>query len=37
MERFRRNAEYVADSYAFKPIDRNQRTRIVIAAAEGVP
>lgn len=32
MKSFRRNAEYVADSYAFKSIDRNQRVRIIMAA-----
>ena len=31
MKRFRRNAEYVADS-CFKSIDRNERVRIIIAA-----
>jgi hypothetical protein len=30
--RFRRNAEYATDSLAFKPIDRNQRTRVIVAA-----
>jgi hypothetical protein len=32
MKRFRRNAEYASDSLAFKPIDRNQRVRIIVAA-----
>src|SRR5690242_12219450 len=32
MKRFRRNAEYGADARVFKPIDRNQRTRIILAA-----
>ena len=35
MKRFRRNAEYVADSYVFKSIDHNQR--VIVAAAEGAP
>jgi hypothetical protein len=32
MKRFRRNAEYVPDSLAFEPIDRNQRVRVMAAA-----
>ena len=32
MKRFRRNAEYVTDSRAFKSIDRNQRIRIIAIA-----
>ena len=32
MKRFRRNAEYASDSRAFKPIDRNQRVRVIVAA-----
>jgi hypothetical protein len=32
MKRFRRNAEYASDSRVFHPIDRNQRTRVIIAA-----
>jgi hypothetical protein len=32
MKRFRRNAEYASDRLAFKPIDRNQRVRVIIAA-----
>jgi hypothetical protein len=32
MRRFRRNAEYASDSLAFKPIDRNQRVRVIVAA-----
>ena len=32
MKRFRRNAEYVDDSHVFKPIDRNQRVKIIYAA-----
>ena len=31
-KRFRRNAEYATDSRAFRPIDRNQRVRVIIAA-----
>jgi hypothetical protein len=32
MKRFRRNAEYATDSLAFRPIDRNQRARVITAA-----
>jgi hypothetical protein len=32
MKRFRRNAEYASDSLAFRPIDRNQRVRVIVAA-----
>jgi hypothetical protein len=32
MKRFRRNAEYASDSLAFKPIDRNQRIKVMAAA-----
>jgi hypothetical protein len=32
MKRFRRNAEYATDSRAFRPIDRNQRIRIITIA-----
>jgi hypothetical protein len=32
MKRFRRNAEYATDSLAFRPIDRNQRVRVIVAA-----
>jgi hypothetical protein len=32
MKRFRRNAEYAIDSLAFRPIDRNQRVRVITAA-----
>jgi len=32
MKRFRRNAEYATDSRAFRPIDRNQRVRVIVAA-----
>ena len=32
MKRFRRNAEYGADERVFRPVDRNLRTRIIIAA-----
>jgi hypothetical protein len=32
MKRFRRNAEYGADACVFHPIDRNLRTRVIIAA-----
>jgi hypothetical protein len=32
MKRFRRNAEYASDSRAFRPIDRNQRVRVIVAA-----
>lgn len=32
MKRFRRNAEYASDSLAFKPIDRNQRVKVMAAA-----
>ena len=35
MKRFRRNAEYVTDAYAFTPIDRNGRIR-VFAEAEAL-
>ena len=31
-KRFRRDAEYVPDARAFKPVDRNQRVRVIIAA-----
>jgi hypothetical protein len=32
MKRYRRNAEYASDSRAFRPIDRNERVRVIIAA-----
>jgi hypothetical protein len=32
MKRFRRNAEYAIDSHVFKPVDRNTRVRVIIAA-----
>src|ERR1700730_9777341 len=32
MKLFRRNAEYATDSLAFRPIDRNQRVRVIVAA-----
>ena len=32
MKRYRRNAEYASDSRAFRPIDRNERVRVVCAA-----
>lgn len=32
MRRFRKGAEYVPDSIAFRPIDRNQRVRVIVAA-----
>src|ERR1700730_12476667 len=32
MKRSRQNAEYASDSRAFKPIDRNQRVRVIVAA-----
>ena len=32
MKRFRRNAEYASDSLCFKPIDRNERVRVIVAA-----
>jgi hypothetical protein len=32
LKRYRRNAEYASDSRAFRPIDRNGRLKVVIAA-----
>jgi hypothetical protein len=32
LKRYRRNAEYASDSRAFRPIDRNERVRVIIAA-----